>query len=588
MVACRLMARLGALLSVNIGVAESMMVQGEAIVTGFRKRPTADVGRIEVNGLVGDDHVDDAHDLDRAVLFYQRSHYDFWSSELGRELAPGTFGEQFTVEAPTEDQLLVGDRLRVGEALLQVTQPRIPCRKMAVRLGVEDMPTQYMRTGRVGFFCKVLEPGQVRTGDNIELVQRGHDSITVAALANVLHRDEPDGFELDPMLASDVLPVLVRAKLTKLAARMAARQQSWSGDRFLVVRSRDQHGTEVVTFELAAPDGERLPEFQAGQFLTLAMSVDGVDKPVVRTYTVAGRSTDGLGYRIAVKREPAPIGSVDVEPGLASGYLHDSVGVGTLLLARAPRGRFVVVPGHRPVVLVSAGIGITPMMAMHEELAAAGSSEQREVFFVHSARSSRERAFTKHVQKLVATHSRFHSHLLFSRPQPQDELGKDFDAVGRLSPDVLEQVVPGLDADFYVCGPAPFTADVVSGLVDRGVAKERVHYEFFGAATSLFGELDAADAGLEAVDRAGRPIMVTFARSGISVPWRENSFSLLALAEQAGLRPDASCRTGLCNTCVCRIDDGEVDYVIEPMDAVTPGKVAICCARPRTSVMIDL
>ncbi len=131
-------------------------------------------------------------------------------------------------------------------------------------------------------------------------------------------------------------------------------------------------------------------------------------------------------------------------------------------------------------------------------------------------------------------------------------------------------------------------ADVVSGLVDRGVAEERVHYEFFGAATSLFGELDAADAGPEAVDRDGRPIVVTFARSGISVPWRENSFSLLALAEQAGLRPDASCRTGLCNTCVCRIDDGEVDYAIEPMNAVTPGKVAVCCARPRTSVMIDL
>jgi len=123
------MTTLGALLSVNAGVAEPMTVQGEAIVTGFRKRPTGDVERIEVSGLVGDDHVDDAHDLDRAVLFYQRSHYDSWSSELGRELAPGTFGEQFTVEAPTEDELLVGDRLRVGGALLQVTQPRIPCRK---------------------------------------------------------------------------------------------------------------------------------------------------------------------------------------------------------------------------------------------------------------------------------------------------------------------------------------------------------------------------------------------------------------------------------------------------------------------------
>lgn len=149
-------------------------------------------------------------------------------------------------------------------------------------------------------------------------------------------------------------------------------------------------------------------------------------------------------------------------------------------------------------------------------------------------------------------------------------------------------MLPALDADFYVCGPVPFMADIVSGLLDRGVPEDRVHYEFFGAATSLVGDGDIGGAGPEAVDSGGRPIMVTFARSGITVPWRENCFSLLSLAEQAGLRPDASCRTGLCNTCVCRIDDGEVEYVIEPMDDVTPGKVAVCCARPRTSVMIDL
>lgn len=563
----------------NAGRAAPMVVQGETIVTGFDKRPIGAAGRIAVGGLVGDDHVDDAHDLDRAVLVYQRRHYESWSRELGRDLAPGIFGEQLTIDGPAEDEVLVGDELRIGEVVLRVTQPRIPCRKMAVRLGIPDMPSRYLRSGRVGFFCRVLEPGRVGAGDRIELVRRGPDGLTVAKLAGVLHSDEPDATELDRILSASLLPELVRAKLTKLAAR---RNESWTGDRPLVVSDRTAPGAEVVAFELADPAGERLPDFQAGQFITLALEIPCLPRPVVRTYTVAGRSADGLGYRVAIKREPAA--RAGVPPGLASGHLHDNVGIGTTILVRAPRGRFVLRPGDRPVVLVSAGIGVTPMIAMLEELGRTVHTG-REVFFVHAARSSRELAFGPHVRDLVAANPRSHSQLLFSRPQPHDEPGIDFDLPGRLTPEVLERVVPGLDADFYVCGPVSFMADIVAGLLRREVPEDRVHYEFFGTATSLFGDAEAAPA---AVDSEGHPILVTFARSGITVPWRGNCFSLLSLAEQIGLRPDASCRTGLCNTCVCRIDDGEVDYAIEPMDAVTPGKVAVCCARPRTSVMIDL
>jgi ferredoxin len=178
--------------------------------------------------------------------------------------------------------------------------------------------------------------------------------------------------------------------------------------------------------------------------------------------------------------------------------------------------------------------------------------------------------------------------VLFSRPGPADELGTHFDEAGRLRVDTLVGLLPDLNADYYVCGPVGFMADIVSGLLARDVPEDRLHYEFFGAAGSLLGDNVEDGAGSEAVDAAGRPILVTFARSGITVPWREGTFSLLALAERAGLRPDASCRSGLCNTCVCRLDDGEVEYAIEPMDVVTSGKVAVCCARPRTSVMVDL
>jgi MOSC domain-containing protein YiiM/ferredoxin-NADP reductase len=427
-----------------------MSVQGETVVTGFVKQPTEASRRIEVGGLIGDDHVDDAEDLDRAVLFYQRQHYTYWSQELERELSPGMFGEQMTIDGPLEHEILVGDQLQIGGTLLEVTQPRIPCRKMALRLQDQDMPTRYMRSGHTGFFCKVLQPGEVRAGDSVELVQHGPDGLSLAELATVLHSDEPEPEKLDTILSCSVLPDRIRAKLTRLADRMAANAQSWSGDRPLLVSAREQHGSEVVALDLTDADGERLPDFEAGQFLTLVLDVPGVDRRVVRTYTIAGRSADGAGYRIAVKREPAPSGSVDVPPGVASGHLHDNATIGTSVTARAPRGRFVLSPGGAPVVLVSAGIGITPMLAMLEQVAVASppcsttaSAPHREVFFVHVARSSRELAFGRHVRDLVAGKPHLHSHLLFSKPRADDLRGRDFDAEGRLTPQKLRRSCRG-------------------------------------------------------------------------------------------------------------------------------------------------
>lgn len=577
----------GALLSVNVGEAKPMTVQGETIITGFDKRPTDGAVRVEASGLVTDDHVDDADDLDRALLFYQRSYYDSWDSELGRRLPHGTFGENLTIDGPADNEVMLGDELRIGRVRLRVTQPRIPCRKMAVRLGEEDFPTRYLRSGRTGFFCSVIEPGLVRPGDKIELLRRSEDGMSVADLARILHLQQSDVEELSRVLACSALPTALRAKAETLLRRARGSNEG-ARSRALVVTARRPEAAEVVSFDLADPDGACLPDFEAGQFLTLSLDVPGRDKPVVRTYTLVGRSEDGHGYRIAVKREPAPADTPDAPAGIASGHLHARVEEGARLLARSPRGRFVVQPGDRPVVLVSAGIGITPMLAMLEQLA--GREPGRPVLFAHGARSSHELAFGPHVRRLVESGEQLLIHLMFSRPAPEDVLGRDFDEAGRLTSAALERVLPSLEADYYICGPADFMADMVAGLTDRGVPEDRVHFEFFGAARSLLSAAEGAgaEAGPVAVDAEGRPIVVTFARSGIAVEWRENTFSLLALAERAGLRPEASCRTGVCGTCVCRIDDGEVEYAIDPVNDVQPGQVTVCCARPTTSVMIDL
>ncbi|NUR92260.1 MAG: MOSC domain-containing protein, partial [Nonomuraea sp.] len=381
-------------LAVNVGHAGPMVVQGETIVTGFDKRPTDGAVRVEAYGLVGDDHVDDALDLDRAVLLYQRCHYDAWEAELGRELPPGTFGENLTVDWPADHEVGLGDELRIGDVRLRVTQPRIPCRKMAVRLAAgQDFPGRYLRSGRVGFFCRVEQPGHLRPGDPIELLNPGAADLTVADLARILHLDDPDPAALTAMLARPDLPEVLRTKAERLLVRATGGDLAWQGERPLVVTARRQEAAEVVSFELADPDGARLPDYAAGQFLTLSMAA-GAGKPLVRTYTLAGRGSDGA-YRIAVKRD-----------GRASEHLHDQVAEGSRLNARPPRGRFVVEPGDRPVVLVSAGIGITPMVAMLEELA----GSEREVHFAHGARSSRELAFGPHVRRITGSRPGLHRH----------------------------------------------------------------------------------------------------------------------------------------------------------------------------------
>ncbi|MGR6924418.1 MOSC domain-containing protein [[Actinomadura] parvosata] len=573
----------GSVLAVNIGQARPMIVQGESIVTGFDKRPASGAVRVGPDGLAGDDHVDDALDRDRAVLLYQRGHYDLWERELGRRLPPGTFGENLTIAWPPDEEVILGDELRVGDARLRVTQPRIPCRKMAVRLGEgAGFPGRYLRSGRLGFFCAVVRPGHVRPGDRIELVRRGTGGMSMAELARTLH-GEPSPDALRRVLACGALPATLRAKAAKLLER-AAGGEAWPGERTLVVTARRREAAGVVSFDLADRDGARLPEFQAGQFLTLVLDVPGAGRPVVRPYTIVGRSEEG-GYRIAVKREPAPPGAVGIPAGLASTYLHAQMPVGARVRARAPRGRFVLAPGWRPVVLVSAGIGITPMLAMLERLAT--DEYGREVFLAHGARSSRQFAFGSQIHRIIASNTLLHSHVMFSRPEREDVQGEAFDEIGRLTPAVLKRLLPSLDADFYVCGPGGFMQDMIDGLVERGVPRDRVRFEFFGAVRSPLRD-GGAQAGAAVVDAHGRPILVTFVRSGLAVRWREDTFSLLALAERAGLRPDASCRSGLCGACMCRIDDGEVEYAVAPVNGVPPNQVLVCCTRPTTSVMLDM
>jgi uncharacterized protein len=340
---------------------------------------------------------------------------------------------------------------------------------------------------------------------------------------------------------------------------------------FTVARIVAESAT-IRSFYLTPGDGGGVVPHKPGQYLPIRMTVAGQPKPILRTYTVSD-ATNPEGLRITVKREPE---------GVASTHLHDAINVGDTIEAMAPRGAFLLnEASNRPIVLLSAGVGITPMIAMVNHMVREGArtGEFRQIVIVHGARDGAELAFGNHLRRLATHAPGVNLHIRFSQPRDADELGQDYASVGRIDIALLQALLPFGDYDFYLCGPGGFVSDLHNGLRALNVAKDRIHYEFFGSSTGL----DPSGPGM--VDAA--PAEVTFAVSGKTVAWTPTDGSLLDLAEAAGVPVDSSCRSGRCGTCAVRIQDGEVGYR-SPADTPVPaGHALICQAHPIGAVTLE-
>ena len=573
-------------LSVNGGKSQPFTVQGDKIKTGFYKKAQKGPVRVVKTGIEGDSMVTCAGNLNRAVLFYQAHYYDYWRAELKRDLPFGMMGENITFEGPNDGEFFIGDVLRIGSTLMRISEPRHPCIKIGVRFEDDTFPLRYLKSGRSGFFCCVLEEGKLSAGDEIELVHREDNALPLPEFTRVIFLEPRDVAGIERMLDAPTLSPEWRIRAQRVLDRAVGSKDGWQEYRSLSVVRRWPESKDVISFDLEDPKGEKLPRFDAGQFLTVQLDVPGEERPVVRTFTINGRSDSDRGYRISVLREVSKLLEDGTKIGVGTNYLHDLVHEGDSIRALPPRGNFITEPESRPVVLLSAGIGVTPMMAMLGQLA----SDQmgREVFFIHGARSGQEHVLDERVRKLTTGSDRLHRYVKYSRPTPDDIEGRDFDKAGHVTIEDVEMLIPSLEAEFYVCGLTSFMQDIIRGLVDRGVEKTRIHYEFFGASVPLFGEQFEDEDGEPVTDANGKPIVVTFARSAVTVPWRQNVASLLILAEHNGLQPPQSCRSGICEVCICRLDAGEVSYDCEIINPPKKGEVMVCCAQPLTSVMVDL
>ncbi len=329
---------------------------------------------------------------------------------------------------------------------------------------------------------------------------------------------------------------------------------------------------------LVPTDGQPLTQGLPGQFVVLRLPQRHDAPPLLRSYSLSG-APSGTSYRVSVKRNP---------DGVAGAYIRDEVQIGDILDVSAPRGTFTLKPGDGPVVLLSAGIGATPVLAMLDVLASTLSP--REIWWIHGARDGGEHPFAEEVRTRLRALRHPHTHIRYSSPRPDDRLGVDFDASGRVSVPVLRELGVPRNADFYLCGPPAFLSELMTGLTQWGVPVSRIHSETFGAGPALTPGIAAAlpKPPHLPVGAAGSGPLVSFARSGLSVRWNSAFQNVLELAEACDVPVRWSCRTGVCHNCETALITGAIDYQPDPLEPPAEGNVLICCARPQGDIVIDL
>jgi len=585
----------GRLLSVNVGLPQDVAWHGRTVRTAVWKRPAGETRMVRRLNIDGDGQGDLAgHGGEhRAVFVYQIESYQYWQRQLGRDdFSYGQFGENFTVEGLADDRVCIGDRYQIGGAVLEVTQPRVTCYRVGIRMDDPRMPALLVSHHRPGFYFRVLREGPVRAGDEIVQIASGPEAMTVAELDALLYLPGHPRQQILRALRIPALPGGWRASFQAMLSQPGAPgpaagnaglatvspPPAWPGFRPLLVAATEPESDSVVSVHLADPGGAAVPPAQPGQFLTLRLPVDPGAPPLLRSYSLSG-APGAASYRVSVKREAH---------GAGSQFIHARVRAGDRLEAAAPRGTFILQPGTAPVLLISAGVGATPVLAMLHALAAAGSG--RDIWWLHGARSRAAEPFAAESRSLLAALASGHRHICYSHPGPQDVQGRDYQTAGRLSPGVLAALDLPRDADAYLCGPAGFMAEVSAALAGLGVDGTRVHTEIFGAMPSQTPGI-AAPAARPPHPPAGAPgdgPRVAFARSGLTVRWGRDYASLLELAEACDVPVRWSCRTGVCHTCETGLLSGTVGYSPEPVDDPAAGSALICCSQPGGDLARDL
>jgi MOSC domain-containing protein YiiM/ferredoxin-NADP reductase len=541
--------------------------------TGIFKEPAAGPITLKKLNFAGDGQADlSAHGgIDKAVYCYPIEHYDFWCREIGRTtLSMGQFGENITTAGVLEAELRIGDVLQIGTAVVQVSEPRIPCYKLVMRMEAgSDFAVRFLAANRTGFYCRVLKEGVVNASDALTLLESDASSPTVSEVvaATQFSDRNPDG--LRRVRRARGISVKWQSRVRRMIDAEVRRRMETSGPgrASFAVDEAMRETSDVVSIWLRRADdvGPLLPALP-GQYVTIVWP-DGM----TRTYSLSAVDADRR-YRITVKLVREVGGAL----GRASARIA-KLKAGDRLGVERPRGNFHPdVDDDTPLVLASAGIGMTPIMAMLEHVTREG---RRNVFAAFGMRRAGEHPLVEELKALAAERQRLSLMLAYSQHDGVCVPGLPAPKQGRLTAaDLLPHAAASL-AEVFLCGPGEFIRQMHDGLVERGVNSQCIRYEAFGPSTLLPARAVEAD--------TDATFTVYFTRSDVRAVWTPSSGTLLNLAESTGVSPAFGCRSGACGLCRTALSEGRVSYV-EPVDEPDAGYVYPCCAVPEADCRLDL
>ena len=356
----------------------------------------------------------------------------------------------------------------------------------------------------------------------------------------------------------------------------------WAGFREFRVARRvvEDRNRSICSFYLVPVDGQPLPSFKPGQFLTFRLTIEDPatrqPKRLVRCYSLSDRPRPDY-YRVSIKRVPAPADQPNIPPGLSSNYFHDHVHEGSILEVKAPSGHFHLMEDEPlPIVLIGGGIGITPMLSIINSLLERGS--RRQIWLYYGVRNGSEAVMQEHLQRLDREYENFHLQLCFSSPDVGEVEGVDYRQKGRIDIPLLRSTLKLMRYQFYVCGPKPMMESLAPGLEAWGVKTQDIYYESFGPATlirhkkTIFTDME--------------PIAVTFDESGRSITWSPKLDSLLELAEENAIAVKSGCRAGSCGSCQTKLVSGEIEYQQQPDAEIEPGHCLLCISTPKSDITL--
>lgn len=449
------------------------------------------------------------------------------------------------------------------------------------------MPALLVKHKRPGYYFRVIQEGDVGAGDVIEKIAAGNEQMSVAEIDGLLYlKDHPED-KLQRALRIPALSEGWKASFRNLldaALQGAAKgnaglsglstELAWTGFRPFIVQRTRMECEGVRSFELGAADGSPIPAFLPGQHIAVRIHPAKDGAPLIRMYSLCGPQ-GASSLRIAVKRELNGPGGI---------YMHEQVHEGDTLEISAPRGTFTLSEGKGPLVLLSAGVGVTPLLSILQHVAS--QDPNRELWWIHSCRNSAYEAFRDEIRSLGTQLSAFHRVVIYSSPDDSEVSGTDYDIKGHLNLQELQVMQLPAASECYLCGPPRYLHDIIPALEAIGLTGNNIKTELFGSSPETVA--GGGKAPHLPAENVGQGPFVTFSKSKISFRWHPRFASLLEAAEACDVPVTWSCRMGVCHRCETGLIDGQVTYSPDPLDPPADGNVLICCSVPLGPVDLDL